>query len=182
MAGARHQIVNLPIGLGDSPRLLAEHADDAGRPVLPLGEQDRPVGRNGESGSNGEAGLRAQVTSLANKVETLEGKLKGITNTDLTGVLAGASGALLIDGISTWLAAAMDECGTWDGSAQGAARLAGRIGGLAGAWRQTRARVVARVRDGVDFAGGKGLNARVGGFGTVVVRVKGRVVRRPPGG
>ena len=63
--------------------------------------------------------------------------------TDLAGVLAGASGALLIDGIGTWLAAAMDECGTWDGSAEGAARLAGRIGGLVGAWRQTRARVVA---------------------------------------
>ena len=67
--------------------------------------------------------------------------------TDLAGVLAGASGALLIDGIGTWLAAAMDECGTWDGSAegsaQGAARLAGRIGGLVGAWRQTRAHVVA---------------------------------------
>ena len=63
--------------------------------------------------------------------------------TDLAGVLAGASGALLIDGIGTWLAAAMDECGTWDGSADGAARLAGRIGGLVGAWRQTRARVVA---------------------------------------
>ena len=63
--------------------------------------------------------------------------------TDLAGVLAGASGALLIDGIGTWLAAAMDECGTWDGSAEGAARLAGRIGGLVGAWRQTRAHVVA---------------------------------------
>ena len=63
--------------------------------------------------------------------------------TDLAGVLAGAPGALLIDGIGTWLAAAMDECGAWDGSAEGAARLAGRIGGLVGAWRQTRARVVA---------------------------------------
>jgi adenosylcobinamide kinase/adenosylcobinamide-phosphate guanylyltransferase len=63
--------------------------------------------------------------------------------TDLAGVLGGASGALLIDGIGTWLAAAMDECGAWDGSAAGAARLAGRTGGLVGAWRQTRARVVA---------------------------------------
>ncbi|HEV2252439.1 MAG TPA: bifunctional adenosylcobinamide kinase/adenosylcobinamide-phosphate guanylyltransferase [Streptosporangiaceae bacterium] len=63
--------------------------------------------------------------------------------TDLARALGGASGALLIDGIGTWLAAAMDECGSWDGSSQGAARLAGRIGGLVGAWRQTRARVVA---------------------------------------
>ena len=67
--------------------------------------------------------------------------------TDLAGVLAGAPGTLLIDGIGTWLAAAMDECGAWDGSAAGssagAARLAARIGALTGAWRQTRARVVA---------------------------------------
>ncbi|MGH3229191.1 MAG: bifunctional adenosylcobinamide kinase/adenosylcobinamide-phosphate guanylyltransferase [Streptosporangiaceae bacterium] len=63
--------------------------------------------------------------------------------TDLAGVLAGAPGTLLIDGIGTWLAAAMDECGAWDGSAAGTARLAGRIGGLVEAWRQTRARVVA---------------------------------------
>jgi len=63
--------------------------------------------------------------------------------TDLAGVLADTSGAVLIDGIGTWLAAAMDECGAWDGSAEGAARLAGRIRGLAGAWRQTRAHVVA---------------------------------------
>jgi adenosylcobinamide kinase / adenosylcobinamide-phosphate guanylyltransferase len=63
--------------------------------------------------------------------------------TDLAGVLAGAPGTLLIDGIGTWLAAAMDECGAWDGSAEGAARLAGRTGGLVAAWRQTRAHVVA---------------------------------------
>jgi adenosylcobinamide kinase/adenosylcobinamide-phosphate guanylyltransferase len=63
--------------------------------------------------------------------------------TDLAGVLAEARGALLIDGIGTWLAAAMDECGAWDGSADSAARLAARIAGLVGAWRQTRAYVVA---------------------------------------
>jgi adenosylcobinamide kinase / adenosylcobinamide-phosphate guanylyltransferase len=63
--------------------------------------------------------------------------------TDLAGVLAGARGALLIDGIGTWLAAVMDECGAWDGSADSAARLAARIAGLAGAWRQTTAYVVA---------------------------------------
>ena len=63
--------------------------------------------------------------------------------TDLAGVLAGARGALLIDGIGTWLAAAMDECGAWDGSAEGAARLAARVAGLVGAWRQAGAYVVA---------------------------------------
>jgi len=63
--------------------------------------------------------------------------------TDLAGVLASARGALLIDGIGTWLAAAMDECGAWDGSAHSAVRLAARIAGLTGAWRQTGAHVVA---------------------------------------
>jgi adenosylcobinamide kinase / adenosylcobinamide-phosphate guanylyltransferase len=64
--------------------------------------------------------------------------------TDLTRVLAGTQdGALLIDGIGTWLAAVMDECGAWDGSAGPAALLAARIAGLAGAWRQTGAHVVA---------------------------------------
>jgi adenosylcobinamide kinase / adenosylcobinamide-phosphate guanylyltransferase len=63
--------------------------------------------------------------------------------TDLAGVLAGARGALLIDGIGTWLAAAMDECGAWDGLADSAGRLAARIAGLTGAWRQTGAYVVA---------------------------------------
>jgi adenosylcobinamide kinase/adenosylcobinamide-phosphate guanylyltransferase len=52
-------------------------------------------------------------------------------------------GALLIDGIGTWLAAVMDECGAWDGSAGSAALLAARIAALADAWRQTGAYVVA---------------------------------------
>ena len=63
--------------------------------------------------------------------------------TDLAGVLAGSRGALLVDGIGTWLAAAMDECGAWDGSADSAARLAARVAGLVGAWRQAGAYVVA---------------------------------------
>ncbi len=63
--------------------------------------------------------------------------------TDLAGVLAAARGAVLIDGIGTWLAAVLGECGAWDGSAGWAERLEGRTGGLIGAWRQTRARVVA---------------------------------------
>jgi adenosylcobinamide kinase / adenosylcobinamide-phosphate guanylyltransferase len=66
-----------------------------------------------------------------------------VETTDLAGVLAGARGALLIDGIGSWLAAVMDECGAWDGSAASAARLAARVAGLAGAWRQTAAYVVA---------------------------------------
>ena len=63
--------------------------------------------------------------------------------TDLPGVLRTARGAVLIDGIGTWLAAVMDECGAWDRGAAGLARLAARTAGLVGAWRQVSAYVVA---------------------------------------
>jgi adenosylcobinamide kinase / adenosylcobinamide-phosphate guanylyltransferase len=63
--------------------------------------------------------------------------------TDLAGVLRTARGAVLIDGIGTWLAAVMDECGVWTGGEAARARLAARTGELAGAWRQTGAYVVA---------------------------------------
>ncbi len=62
--------------------------------------------------------------------------------TDLAGLLGTARGALLIDGIGSWLAAILDECG-WDDAAAARETLAGRIAGLTGAWRQTRACVVA---------------------------------------
>ncbi len=63
--------------------------------------------------------------------------------TDVTGVLAAANGTLLIDGIGTWLAAVLGECGAWDEADGWAERLAGRTGELVAAWRQTEARVVA---------------------------------------
>ncbi len=69
--------------------------------------------------------------------------------TDLAGVLGTARGALLIDGIGTWLAAVLDECGAWDNradwdiAAAADGKVAGRIAELVGAWRQTSAYVVA---------------------------------------
>ena len=63
--------------------------------------------------------------------------------TDVAGVLATARGALLIDGIGTWLAAVLDDCGAWDDRGPARDELAGRIAGLIGAWRQTSANVVA---------------------------------------
>jgi adenosylcobinamide kinase / adenosylcobinamide-phosphate guanylyltransferase len=69
-----------------------------------------------------------------------------VETTDLAGVLAAARGAVLIDGIGTWLAAVMDECGAWDNredTSAAKARLAARIAGLTGAWRQARGYVVA---------------------------------------
>jgi adenosylcobinamide kinase / adenosylcobinamide-phosphate guanylyltransferase len=66
-----------------------------------------------------------------------------VETADVAGVLAAADGALLIDGIGTWLAAALGECGAWDEADGWAERLAGRTGELVAAWRQTGARVVA---------------------------------------
>jgi adenosylcobinamide kinase / adenosylcobinamide-phosphate guanylyltransferase len=63
--------------------------------------------------------------------------------TGLAGVLARSRGALLVDGIGTWLAAALGECGAWAGDGGWAERLAARTGELVAAWRQTGAYVVA---------------------------------------
>ena len=54
-------------------------------------------GAQGQSGANGSAGdeaaaLKAQVGALTLKIEALEGILKGITNGDLTGLLATLNG------------------------------------------------------------------------------------------
>jgi adenosylcobinamide kinase / adenosylcobinamide-phosphate guanylyltransferase len=66
-----------------------------------------------------------------------------VETTDLAGVLGTAAGALLVDGIGTWLAAALDEDGAWAGDPLAAGRLAERTGELIAAWRQTGAYVVA---------------------------------------
>jgi hypothetical protein len=61
-------------------------------------------GGNGEAGGPGAAGLEGRVTALTNKVSSLEGILKGITNTDLTGLLSklqGVSGAQLQEAVAS---------------------------------------------------------------------------------
>jgi adenosylcobinamide kinase/adenosylcobinamide-phosphate guanylyltransferase len=63
-----------------------------------------------------------------------------VETTDLAGVLASARGAVLIDGIGTWLTAVLDECDAWGGAAE---KVTGRVTGLIAAWRQARALVVA---------------------------------------
>ncbi|WP_067478485.1 bifunctional adenosylcobinamide kinase/adenosylcobinamide-phosphate guanylyltransferase [Actinomadura hibisca] len=67
--------------------------------------------------------------------------------TDLPPLLASATGALLIDGIGTWLAAVMDETGAWDDPSA----VEPRLEELVAAWRGTRARVVA-VSDEVGLS------------------------------
>jgi adenosylcobinamide kinase/adenosylcobinamide-phosphate guanylyltransferase len=67
----------------------------------------------------------------------------GASGTGGAGGVGGTGGALLIDGIGTWLAAVLDECG-WDlrdDAARG--KLAARQAELVSAWRQARGYVVA---------------------------------------
>jgi len=111
------------------------------------GEPDVTYVATGPAGTGGSAGGTAGDAEWAARVAAHRARRPAWWRTaetaDLAGVLATARGALLIDGIGTWLAAVMDECGAWDGSAHSAARLAARIAGLVGAWRQTAAQVVA---------------------------------------
>ncbi len=73
---------------------------------------------------------------------------------DAADVLRNSSGAVLLDGIGTWLAGIMDDCGAWDpaageaggragGSAGPAAAIDAAVDGLIAAWRQAPGRIVA---------------------------------------
>ncbi len=66
-----------------------------------------------------------------------------VETTELAAVLDGARGAVLIDGIGSWLAAVLDGCGAWDGAPGAGEAVAARIAELVRAWRRTGARVVA---------------------------------------
>jgi adenosylcobinamide kinase/adenosylcobinamide-phosphate guanylyltransferase len=72
-----------------------------------------------------------------------------VESTDVAGALRRLRGAVLIDGIGTWLAAVMTETGAWRPAAVGgppadaAGGLAARLDELVAAWRETSARVVA---------------------------------------
>ncbi|MDQ2814769.1 MAG: bifunctional adenosylcobinamide kinase/adenosylcobinamide-phosphate guanylyltransferase [Actinomycetota bacterium] len=63
--------------------------------------------------------------------------------TGLAGVLATARGAVLIDGIGTWLAAVLDESDAWDAADGVQEKVTRRIADLVAAWRQAEALVVA---------------------------------------
>ena len=67
---------------------------------------------------------------------------------DLAGLLRSARGAVLVDSVTTWLAAAMDDSGAWDtadtaDTVAAAGRLAERADALVAAWRQADGYVVA---------------------------------------
>jgi adenosylcobinamide kinase/adenosylcobinamide-phosphate guanylyltransferase len=52
-------------------------------------------------------------------------------------------GTVLVDSVTTWVAALMDETGVWAGEAGAAQRLAARCDALVNAWAMTSAHVVA---------------------------------------
>ena len=52
-------------------------------------------------------------------------------------------GAVLVDSVTTWVAALMDETGVWDDDEGAAQRLAGRCDALVNSWAMTPADVVA---------------------------------------
>jgi adenosylcobinamide kinase / adenosylcobinamide-phosphate guanylyltransferase len=116
-----------------------------------------------------------------------------VESTDVAGVLRAARGAVLVDGIGTWLAAVLAESGAWTGSPGAEQRTEARLADLVTAWRQVRARVVAvsdQVGDGVvpDTRSGRLFRDQLGRLNqrlaaeseeTVLV-VAGRVVSLPP--
>ena len=91
-----------------------------------------------------------------------------VESLDISGWLRQETGALLIDGVGTWLAGIMDEAGLWRdqddaGGGHPAVQIRGQIDDLIAAWRRTAALVVA-VTDEV-------------GSGLVPVYPAGRVFR-----
>ena len=105
-------------------------------------------------------GVRAQVwtgpdgepdTEWAQRVRRHQARRppwwRTIETLDIAAALRDETGAVLIDGIGTWLAAVMDEVGMWAGDPPAAGTpaelLGARINDLIDAWRQTAAIVVA---------------------------------------
>ncbi|MEO9133734.1 MAG: bifunctional adenosylcobinamide kinase/adenosylcobinamide-phosphate guanylyltransferase [Jatrophihabitantaceae bacterium] len=72
-------------------------------------------------------------------------------------VFAAGVGAVLLDSISDWLAALLEQVGLWSGEPDAKDRLAGEVDRLVGAWAATE-RLVVAVSDEV----GSGLAPEVG--------------------
>jgi adenosylcobinamide kinase/adenosylcobinamide-phosphate guanylyltransferase len=102
----------------------------------------------GQAGGGGQGGEDGPDAEWAQRVAAHRAARPGwwptVESTDVAGALGRLRGAVLIDGIGTWLTAVMTEAGAWrpDG-ADAAPRIAARVEELVTAWRQTGARVVA---------------------------------------
>jgi len=66
-----------------------------------------------------------------------------VETTDVAVELRNTPRALLVDCLTLWLTAAMDDCGAWDDRPGHAGALAARIEALMEAWRDTTAHAVA---------------------------------------
>jgi adenosylcobinamide kinase/adenosylcobinamide-phosphate guanylyltransferase len=97
---------------------------------------------------DGDAEWTARVAAHR---ERRPGWWQTIETADVAGVLRTRSEALLIDGMGTWLAAAMDACGAWDDPASMRTAVRAGIDDLLDAWRQAAACVVA-VTDEVGLS------------------------------
>ena len=117
-----------------------------------------------------------------------------VESLDIAGFLRAADGALLIDGVGTWLTAILDQAGAWrDPPAAGAMdQVAASLSQLVSAWRQTRGLVLAvtdQVGEGLVPAHPAGrlfrdqlgwLNQRLAAESDLVLHVvAGRVVSLP---
>ncbi len=145
-----------------------------------------PSGPPGRGAPGGPAGLVADRESLdiADALRTAD-RSAG----------AGRPGALLIDGIGTWLAAIMDQAGAWaEPPATGALdQVADRIGGVIAAWRHASGLVVAvtdQVGEGLvpPYPAGRAfrdqlgwLNQRLAAESDVVLQVVAGRVQSLPG-
>ncbi|MGA2825113.1 MAG: bifunctional adenosylcobinamide kinase/adenosylcobinamide-phosphate guanylyltransferase [Streptosporangiaceae bacterium] len=156
-------------GAAPEPDAAPEPGGTPGRRQLPGGGRPGPyrvlVLGGARSGKSAEAEMRVAAEPAVMYVATAPPALPGddpewatriaahrgrrppwwrtLESTDLPGALRQASGAVLVDSITAWLAAMMDECGSWDGAAGADSQLGQRIAGLVGAWRQTGAYAVA---------------------------------------
>jgi adenosylcobinamide kinase/adenosylcobinamide-phosphate guanylyltransferase len=102
----------------------------------------------GQPGSGGQGGEDGPDAEWAQRVAAHQAARPGwwptVESTDVAGALGRLGGAVLIDGIGTWLTAVMTEAGAWQPDAADAApRIAARVEELVTAWRETSARVVA---------------------------------------
>jgi adenosyl cobinamide kinase/adenosyl cobinamide phosphate guanylyltransferase len=138
--GTRRVLVLGGARSGKSERAELRLAGEAEVTYVATGPDGKGRAAGGVAGGEIDAEWAARVAAHRDR---RPGWWRTAETTDLAGVLRTARGAVLIDGIGTWLAAVMDECGVWAGGEAARARLAARTGELAGAWRQTGAYVVA---------------------------------------
>ncbi|HYZ57533.1 MAG TPA: bifunctional adenosylcobinamide kinase/adenosylcobinamide-phosphate guanylyltransferase [Streptosporangiaceae bacterium] len=96
-----------------------------------------------DSGGAGDGGDAEWAARIAAHRARRPQWWRTVESTDLAGALRQTRGAILVDSMTTWLAAAMDECGVWAGSPAAAELLEARIAELRMAWRQASAYVVA---------------------------------------